>query len=126
MWEIYDYVNSKEQNEIASWTKELQKERRVRLKQKIDMLRRVGLDLPSDVLADIGKHIYKLKVHGNPQLRPLLCRGIVNNDTEFTFLIGAKEIQRDYEPKNAVDTARERHAELLKNPKRRCRHEEID
>lgn len=36
-------------------------------------------------------HIYKLVIHGQRMLRPMLCRGPVNTDAEFTMLIGAIE-----------------------------------
>lgn len=125
MWTIYDYLKSGGRNDIEKWTLEQTKERRARLIQKVDVIRKNGTDVPTEILADLGGGIYKLKVKGNPQLRPLLCRGVVDNDSEFTFLIGAIEKGGDYEPKDAVDRARERYADLLEHPTQRCRHKDI-
>ena len=81
------------------------------------------------------EYIYKLKVQGNPKLRPMLCFGPMGlRDTRtgkeiieraFTLLVGAKEIQWEFEPANADTKAGERRKELLANPARRCKHERI-
>lgn len=126
MWAIYDYLKPSGQNDIAKWTKKLAKTRRAKLKAKLDVIRRVGLDASNELLADIGNHLYKLKVGGSPQLRPILCRGVVDNNSEFTILIGAKEKDGNYEPFDAIDRARKRRAELLENPSQRIEHEEVD
>ena len=64
------------------------------------MLLRCGSDLPPKLLAGPVKskrkkklvsHIYKLIIHGDRMLRPLLCKGPINMATEFTFLLGAIE-----------------------------------
>jgi hypothetical protein len=126
MWRLFDYLNRRGDNEIAKWTKELQKPQRVRLRQKLDLLAQAGSDLPPQLLAGTGvPHIYKLKVQGNPKLRPLLCKGTVDNENEFTLLLGAFEIQWEYDPKDALAKAVERREELLNDPSRRCKHERV-
>jgi hypothetical protein len=78
------------------------------------------------LLAPTGQaNIFKLRVQGNPKLRPLLCKGTVDNDTEFTLLIGAFEIQWEYEPKNALEIAVARRKELLNDSSKRCEHEKV-
>lgn len=126
-WTIYDYLSSKGINEVAEWTRGLQKIQRKKLKAKIIMLSLAGSELPPQLLAGTGiPHIYKLKVQGNPKLRPMLCKGPVDNDSEFTLLVGAKEIQDEYEPIDAIDQARNKRVEIIQNPLRRCLHERID
>jgi len=126
MWKLFDYINSRGDNEIADWARALQKPQRIKLRQKLDMLIQAGSDLPPQLLAGTGvPHIYKLKVQGNLKLRPLLCKGTVDNENEFTLLIGAFEIQWGFDPPNALEKAVERREELLLNPNRRCKNERI-
>lgn len=127
MWTIYDYLTASGKNDIYKWTRKFNGERRGRLESKLDTLRKFGTDVPKDLLPYLGNDIYKLKVHGTPQLRPLLCRGIHNkNLKEFTILIGAIEENDEFRPSNAVDQARNRLGELLENPNQRCEHKEAD
>src|SRR5437588_9360141 len=92
MWTLFDYVNEDGVNEIAQWTRRLEKRQRIKLNQKLDMLQKHGPDLPPQLLAGpIFPHIYKLKVKGNVQLRPMLCKGPIIYDEEFTLLLGAIE-----------------------------------
>jgi hypothetical protein len=73
----------------------LTKRDRGQLNQKIDMLQLNGFELHPNLLAgpiNKQKHIYKLKVHGQIMLRPMLCKGPFNMEAEFTFLSGAVEI----------------------------------
>lgn len=126
-WELYDYVNRQGINEIAEWTLSLQKLQRKKLKAKLNMVMQAGTDLPPQLLAGTGTpHIYKLKVQGNPKLRPLLCKGPIDNNIEFTLLIGAKEIQFGYEPADALMKAMNNREEIIKEPSRRALHERID
>jgi hypothetical protein len=91
------------------------------------MLAQAGSDLPPQLLAGTGvPHIYKLKVQGNPKLRPMLCKGTEDNDAEFTLLLGAKEIQWKYDPEDAPRIAALIREEIIRDPKRRCKHERID
>lgn len=101
MWNLYDYVNHRKINEIKEWTlKALQKTQRKRLRSKLDMLAKAGPELPPGLLMKTEvPYIYKLKVQGNPRLRPMLCKGpvkMIEKDTGqekmgFTLLIGAAD-----------------------------------
>jgi hypothetical protein len=126
MWKLFDYVNEHGVNEIARWTRGLEKIQRIKLNQKLDMLQQHGPDLPPQLLAGpIFGHIYKLKVKGNVQLRPMLCKGPVDNDEEFTLLLGAIEIgdQLDHSPEEAAQIREI----IIANPFwRRCDHERIN
>jgi hypothetical protein len=125
LWDIFDYLTASGKNDIYKWAKQFDGERRGKLEAKLDTLRKQGMDVPKDLLPYLGKDIYKLKVQGKPQLRPLLCRGIHNKDLkEFTILIGAIEENDAFRPSDAVDQAGDRLSELLGNPNQRCEHKE--
>ncbi|MDX6444883.1 MAG: hypothetical protein QOH71_1957 [Blastocatellia bacterium] len=137
MWELYDYLNERGDNEIAEWTRTLQKPQRIKLRVKLDTLAQAGPDLPPGLLMKTEvEYIYKLKVQGNPKLRPMLCFGpfgLTDVTTGkhrlehgFTLLVGAKEISWKYEPKDADIEAGIRRVKVLTDPKRRCKHERIN
>jgi hypothetical protein len=145
MWGIYDYIDGRGRNDIAEWTRQLQKPERIKLRSKLDMLAIAGGDLPPDLLMKTEvPYIYKLKVQGNPKLRPMICRqhlkfaekdlrfgnqdSLVKIDEEvYVVLIGAKEISWEYEPAGADIDAGHRRIAVIANPQQRlCRHERID
>jgi hypothetical protein len=137
MWKLYDYVNERGINEIAKWTRGLQKPQRVKLRSKLDTLAQAGPDLPPGLLMKTEvEYIYKLKVQGNPKLRPMLCKGPfgltdISTGKEkleqaFTLLIGAKEISWEFEPSGADIEAGIRRGKVLTNSERRCNHERVD
>lgn len=125
-FKIFDFVNKKGVNEFKEWSENLQKSQRAKLNEKIDKLALYGDELMPQLLTDSGENgIKKLRITvQNVQLRPLLCNGPINNETEYTFLMGAKEIGGEWEPKNARETARKNMDEIIANPdKRRTKHE---
>lgn len=137
MWELYDYLNGREINEIAVWTRSLQRPQRIKLRAKLDMLAQAGLDLPPGlVIKTEVEYILKLKIQGNPKLRPMLCRGPLKIEDEetgerkdeeaFTLLIGAKEISWKFEPRDADVEAGRRRIEIINDLRRRCEHEQVD
>ncbi len=127
MWDIYDYLTPSGKNDIYKWAMEFNGERRGKFEEKLDVLRKHGIDVPKDLLPYLGNDIYKLKVQGKPQLRPLLCRGIKDkNLEEFTILIGVIEENGKFRPSDAIDRAGSRLDELLENHSQRCEHETTD
>lgn len=136
MWILYDYVSERGRNEIAEWTRRLQKPQRVKLRSKLDMLSTAGPDLPPGLLMKTEvPYIRKVKVQGNPKLRPMICEGpvsIINQETgeneqSFTLLIGAKEIAWEFEPPGADIEAGIRRESVINDPERRRRkHERVD
>jgi hypothetical protein len=101
MWLIFEYLEGN-QSTIGVWLRDngIPERDRGQLMQKMDMLAKNGMDLPPGLLAGPIKskrkpkeqsHIYKLIVHGQRMLRPMLCRGPIDMNGEFTFLIGAIE-----------------------------------
>jgi hypothetical protein len=102
-WSIYEYVENG-RSTIHKWLRDedITERDRGQLVAKMDMLAKDGTDLWPGILAGPIKskrepkklkpsHIYKLVVHGQRMLRPLLCRGPIDMTKEFTFLIGAIE-----------------------------------
>jgi hypothetical protein len=102
-WSIYEYVEDG-RSTIHKWLKDnnISERDRGHLVAKMDMLAKNGTELWPGILAGPiasksspnklkPSHIYKLIVHGQIMLRPMLCRGPVDMDGEFTFLIGAIE-----------------------------------
>ena len=122
---MYDYCDKDGVNEIAEWTRKLQKPQRIKLRLKFDMLAQHGPDLMPHTLTNTDERfIYKLRVQGNPKLRPLLCKGPLE-ESEFTILIGAKEVQWDFDPRDALEKAVTHRQVIIDNPERRCDHERI-
>ena len=57
------------------------------------MLEKEGSNLfPQMLCGTETPGILKLRVKGNVQLRPMLCRGPIEIDKEFTLLLGACEV----------------------------------
>ncbi|WP_175910594.1 hypothetical protein [Burkholderia metallica] len=124
--DLFDYVTAHGSNDFAEWTRDLQKVSRAKLNAKIDMLALHGEGLVPHVLTDTPvAGIRKLRVKGNVQLRPLLCRGPINGDSEYTFLMGATERDGQLVPDTAPETADVRRATVANDGRRRCKHERI-
>ncbi|HEY4424445.1 MAG TPA: hypothetical protein VGN10_09575 [Pyrinomonadaceae bacterium] len=137
MWKLFDYRDEKGNNLIARWTRKLQKPQRIKLRAKLDDLANFGPELPPGLLMKTEiEHVYKLKVQGNPKLRPMICFGLffikdVKTGTEkreeaITILVGAKEISWEFEPPQADVEAAIRRKKILADPNRRIPHERID
>lgn len=133
MWKLFDYINRRGVNEIAEWSRKLQKPERIKLRSKLDMLAKAGGDLPPDLLMKTEvPYIYKLKVQGNPKLRPMIFRqhlAFTEQDTGdeideevYVVLIGAKEISWKFEPLGADIDAGIRRAEVINDPAERVRY----
>lgn len=93
---------------------------------KMDMLALHGPDLPSGLLAGpikskrnrkMQSHIYKLIVHGNKMLRPMLCKGPLDMDGEFTLLLGAIEV--NFKLDEDAEDAEFRRSVVIGDPSRR-------
>ena len=130
-YRLYDFLEQRGDhcvNVVKEWTEGLQKRDRARLNQKLDMLEREGTNLSYTLLSDTGAPgIKKLRITGRKvlTLRPMLCRGPIDNDSEFTLLVGAIEKDRALIPSSAVERAVTNRDVLLKNPSQRCPHERV-
>jgi hypothetical protein len=119
---LYDFVDNRGQSVIRTWISDEGLTRRDigQLNQKLDMLRTSGFDLHPNLLAGpIGKqkHIYKLRVHAQRMLRPMLCKGPFEMDSEFTLLLGAIEINFKLD-RDPVEATRNREALLVDKTRR--------
>ena len=72
-----------------------------------------------------SRNIKKLQIKGRLQLRPLLCRGPINMEQEYTFLLGAIERNYKYEPRDAIKKAETNRTNLLTDNSRRILHEPL-
>ena len=101
-YRLYDFTSESGHSTIQGWLdhERITKRDRGQLNQKLDMLAQHGMGLPPKLLAGPlnskrkklrQKNIYKLIIHGDKMLRPMLCRGPISNDEEFTLLLGAIE-----------------------------------
>jgi hypothetical protein len=126
IFSLFDYTSENGNNEIKEWTSKLQTKERAKLNLKLDMLTSKGHELFPHVLTDTPtRGILKLRVKGKVQLRPMLCKGPINNEQEYTLLIGATERDSKFVPDKADQTANQRKQTIIKNPERRCPHERI-
>jgi hypothetical protein len=124
-WDIYEFLDHRGDGIIVGWIKreKIQKAAIAVLSQKVDLLRRVG-QLPPQLLAGpIEGHIYKLKVKGRVQLRPMLSKGPINNDTEYTFLLGCVERGGELDPLDAPGRAEANRKIIIGDNNRRKRHD---
>lgn len=120
---LYDFASEDGESVIAVWQLGLSKRSKGALDSKLNMLAISGMNLPPKLLAGpISKtgHIYKLRIHADVMLRPMLCRGPFSMDTEFTLLVGAVEIQGKLIP--GPESAVENRSLLLTNRERRIPH----
>jgi hypothetical protein len=126
---LWDFLDERQENVILQWVKDdrLTKRDRAALNQKINRLAQVDYDLAiqTKLLAGpIYKHVYKLVIHGDVMLRPMLCRGPIHNTEEYTFLIGAIETGGRL-PSGAKEKAEERRLVVVNDQHRRVQHEPI-
>ena len=131
-WALFDYKTARGMSALQDWLdeKRITKRDRGQLNQKLDMLERNGTDLPPKLLAGPldsnvrklrQKNVYKLIIHGDLMLRPFLCRGPIDNNSEFTLLLGVIERngKNDHDPAEAEDIRET----IVSNPERRMKHE---
>jgi hypothetical protein len=97
------------------------------LNQKFRRLAQVEYQLAIEtklLSGPIYKNIYKLVIHGQVMMRPMLCRGPRENEAEYTILLGTTE--RDWKlPKGAMEQADQRRTIIENDFSRRCIHEHI-
>jgi hypothetical protein len=124
---LFDFRDLRNENTIREWASRLQKSERAKLNLKLDMLQRYGDELGSSLLLSVAPYIFKLKAKGKVQLRPMLCKGPVRDESEFTLLIGATERDGKLVPSDVVERAQSRRADVLADPgKRRVPHERVN
>jgi hypothetical protein len=123
---VFDYAHPEHGNVMREWSLRLQVKERAKLNNKIDALALHGAELiPGLVAPTRTASIFKLKVQGQVKLRPMLCEGPGEGEPAFTLLLGAFEIQWEYDPANAPDIAAGYRADLLAHPTHRREHERV-
>lgn len=128
---LYDYVNESGENEFKSWTSQLQTKERAKLNEKLDKLTLHGDELYPQMLTGTSvAGIQKLRVHGQVQLRPLLCKGpLLNNgvlEEAYTLLMGAKEVGSAWKPADAPQKANNKKQAVIESRGgRRQSHERV-
>ena len=124
---LFDALTTTGQNKLKAWTESLQKIPRGKLNARLDMLMLHGDALFPEILTGTNTPgILKLRVKGNVQLRPMLCKGPVDIEREFTLLLGAKEVGGELKPADADSTAGAIRDEVRVSPAtRRTDHERV-
>lgn len=130
-WRVYCFLSQRGANVIREWLDEerVSLEQRADFQLKITLLENGGPDTVPGFITEtpVARDIYKAKIKGNKgrvQLRPMLCKGPVVLDREFTFLCGAIERDGTLVPKNCKQKAQENRRILLSDSNRR-RHEGV-
>ena len=125
MYALYDFCNEFGDNLIVKWahSERLSGRDKALLDVKCNALSTHGTDLIPKLLAPVSRHpgIFKLRAQTTRALRPMLCKGPLQMEGEFTLLLGSIEENFVLRPPPAEATKRKN--ELLKNAKRRVEHE---
>jgi hypothetical protein len=125
-WTIFDYVDPVDGNLFQVWSARLQTKERAKLNQRLDSLAMHGPGLIPGILSPTGMAcIFKLKIHGKVQLRPLLCEGPGRGENAFTLLLGSFEVSNEYVPMGAPLFAARMRESLIKDMRRRVLHERV-
>ncbi len=113
-------------NLLRAWTAQLQTKERAKLNQRLDSLALHGPGLIPGILSPTGiPCVFKLKIRGKVQLRPLLCEGPGKGEEAFTLLLGAFEVSDDYVPMGAPLIAARLRESLIRDMRRRVLHERV-
>lgn len=127
-YRLYDFLTNRGRNAILEWVKDsrLSSRDRAMLNQKLTRLSQLDYELAvsTKLLSPIYKSIHKLIIHSDVMLRPMLCRGTLDNDAEYTLLLGAIE-KGGKLPEGSKEEADERRTIVLDDPSRRTPHERI-
>lgn len=127
MRRVYEWINSSGEGVVTNWG--LQAKQSTKLDSKLALLRHAEVstsgkvDLPPGLIGGPGidgySSIYELKVHGNVALRPMLCLGPINRDSEWTVLARAVEKDNKLKPPDVAATADGRRQDIIKHPNNR-------
>ena len=126
-WTLYEFLDTRGRGVIEVWLEEarIQKKARILLQQKLDILAMAEPELPAQLLAGpFEGHLYKLRINApGVQLRPILCRGPIEPNAEYTLLVGAVERGNRWSPPNAPERAMANRQTILDDPQRRRLYE---
>lgn len=128
-YQLWDFLSERGANLILEWVRRerLTVRDRAALNNKFRRLAQTEFDLAikTKLLAGpIHKHVYKLVIHADVMLRPMLCRGPIEVEHEYTLLLGAIEVGGKL-PVGSGEEAEERRGIVVRDQTRRCPHEPI-
>lgn len=106
MWKLFEPVDGRGNGRFTAWRDRLQKGDQAAVDEKLRSLQIFGAVAPC--LKGVTGYGRLRKIHiSTPTLalRPLVCRGPDDQDSEFTLLLGAREVNWDWEPDDAPATA---------------------
>src|SRR5579859_6039420 len=122
-WTFMDFLEADASNTILAWLNSLRLDRgrepraKVKINTRIQYLEALeNWDWPPHMIARLACYdeIYELRVvHKNIQYRPLGCYG--PGQREFTLLVGAREENDDFRPREAPRIAKERRNIILRD-----------
>src|SRR5947209_15391252 len=125
-YKLFDFLTDRGRSIIQEWVKDerLSTRDRAALNVRFKRIRQVDFELAigSLISGPIYKHVYKCVIHATVMLRPLLCRGPIKMEDEYTLLLGAIERNRKL-PKGAEEQAEENRQTVVDYPTRRRPHE---
>ena len=129
---VFEYLDARGHGVYSEWYKGLQKRQRAALDAKIDAVRNAGDpgdarrgELPPNLFRGpvrhrqrVYPHTWKLTVNCDAALRPLACKGPLDDSTEWTILVPVIEVRGEY-PDGCFQKAEDRRQEILNYPLRR-------
>jgi len=117
----YEYVDRKGGRAMMDWP--LEKRQRQGLRRKMRILRSLDREMVvgSVIFATKVTGIYRTKIRGNVQLRPRLCLGPPDPETEITFLERCEERGGKEHPPDVSERARRKLDEVADDPDHRRR-----
>src|ERR1700688_4294566 len=126
---LYDFLDHRLKSVIFQWVKDdkITVRDRAALNQKIRRLAQMDYELAIQtrlLAGPIYKHVYKLVIHGDVMLRPMLCRRPIDNDREYTLLLGAVESGGKL-PEGSKQKAEFHRETILSDHNRRVHHQSI-
>jgi len=129
---VFEYIDLRGRGVYSDWYDKRQKNQRAALDAKLDAVRQAGE--PGDALKGelppkmfrgpvrLGNrsypHTYKFTVNCDGALRPLACKGPMDEATEWTILVPVIEVGGKY-PAGCFQEAEDRRLEILRDPSRR-------
>jgi len=130
-WRVFCFLSARKYNVIREWLDdhEVSAAQRAKFQLLLDLLESGGPTSVPGFISEtpVARDIYKAKIKGNKgwiQLRPMLCKGPLAMDREFTFLFGAVEKDRELIPRDCKQRARDNRAIVIADSTRR-RHEGV-
>jgi hypothetical protein len=121
--EIWGFLANGQQNVVRSWMEDekLTQSEQAKLDFALNRLKNLDFQLLSQKFMAgplRGTKIYKLRLScSDRQLRPMLCRGPVQNPLDYTLLHGAEEVGDRLHPGDAAERADRNRRTLIDNPR---------